>query len=1188
MSWRRILLLSLLFVFALLGTTWAVLQRSDAATAIVRRKLAEVLATPATVASTELDLTAGRLIVRGLQVQDPNRPNTALCRAERVDLDVEIDPLGDLVALRRIALTGLEIDIGANPPTLAQLLKTAEKSAGSALVPTIELSDARLRLTLGENTRPIEFGQLELTATPLQNELRTLVIRGKGHVIGLGANLAVKGSVDTATGTTALSATVIDCPLNTDCLRWLEQRLALRFEDVDISGTLTRLEIGFTSATGPDGAVVARVEARGSIKGTRITAPDLPRHLQSADVTFFASSDNNGELSVHVTQVTSQGEIDITSEVTELTGDPSFSVRASGTNLVIDEDVNAALRLFPVGARVVDALQAQSGRADIELYLRDPQRPDGIAEFDMTVRDCVLSYHGYGGEDAIGFPLPLVGAHGRVLLHNDLVELEQIGASIAPSAGGGEVTLSGQINTLAAVGENTTIDIRVENVTFGDHLRAPLADLLGDDGALYDRLAPQGKADVDVAIRPMSVLTGGWSVAVRPQDATVTWAGCPYRLDHIRGDIRVRAERADFDLEGRHGDGTVSLHGRIPLGAAHEEDAGFEVAVQLSDLTVDDELRRAVAVMAPAIDSAWRGCAPTGSCGGTVRAWRPSPDADLHFDLRIGIVGVDLCLPVDPWHARGLSGQLLIAGSGDEAHIDFDALRGHLDDGAGPPAQLAMLGQVKYGAVTESDLSLVVRGLELDPQLGQTLELLGALGPDVWNYLRPSGSVDLVCRHNLLPDGTDDLSLVVHLLDVGSDAPILPEPARKMTGELEIANGKVTFGELRANLGDQLVRCKDGVIETAPPPDGRTLIAFTVTAADFPLGSGLANLFPGPLSETIRERELSGTADIDLLKLSFAVPTKGSSMPFETMLSGKLRLQDVGLTLGTGKEGFRVDRIHGTVELDESSVGDTGGLLLGTLSDGSLRIFDQPFETVSARFATDAERMSLTGLQARFHGGRLKQGDGEAPAFVYSLPAPEIPDGRLEANLAFERVDVHAFLSTAGWPSPPYRGAASGYMILDRLDGHGIVDAVGNGALAIGRGDLGVVPLFTAIYSQLPAPERPRFDQLGLELRLENRQVAFSNLVLRSNLLEATGNGTLDLDGYLDVKLTLDNLLGNTADPVFMPLIDFLTQNIVRFHLFGHLRDLKAEKRWFTESSPRRPPIPPLSPVFKRRPIADY
>ena len=89
-------------------------------------------------------------------------------------------------------------------------------------------------------------------------------------------------------------------------------------------------------------------------------------------------------------------------------------------------------------------------------------------------------------------------------------------------------------------------------------------------------------------------------------------------------------------------------------------------------------------------------------------------------------------------------------------------------------------------------------------------------------------------------------------------------------------------------------------------------------------------------------------------------------------------------------------------------------------------------------------------------------------------------------------------------------------------------------------------------------------------------------------MLGANGIGTLDLDGYVDIKLQLNNRLGTSADPFLMPLIEELTKNIVRFHLFGHLRDLRTEKRWIVESSPRRRQVIPFPPPSPRLPLPDY
>ncbi|MCR9245743.1 MAG: hypothetical protein NXI31_11995 [bacterium] len=1204
MSWRRILVLSIVFVLALAGTTWAVLQRSDAATDMLRRKLDAAFATPATIRASELDLTAGRLVVSGLAIADPTRPETSLVQAERIDLDAQFD-LGDLVALQRVTIHGLAIDLGSELPTIGQIFSpTAGQNGGDTTrLPAIDLTGGKLRIGCTPGEAPIDIADLALSATPVAGQPGRFALAGSGQVVGLGATVKLAGSVDTATGATDVLATIRDWPLRSTCLEWLEARLDLDVGNLDIAGTLDELEVAFqvTPADGANGAATPtqRLEVRGAVREARVASDRLPRHLRSATITFAASSDADGELALRIEQTTNGGgHLDLAADLRRLLSDsPSFTVRADGQDLQIDDDTIAALRLFDIGRNVVDALEPEKGRADIRLYLADPHLPAGIAEFDMRVRGGELAYHGYGDvKDRIGFALPLVDASGTVRLRDGIVELEDMSAKIAASAGGGDVTLTGRIDTMAAAVESTTLDIGATGIGFTDELRTALATLLGDEGELYDSLDPTGRADVDVTIRPMSKLAGGYSVAIRPRGATVKWNGFPYRLREIRGAIAVRFADAVFDLEGKNQKGSVTLHGRIPLAElpdSEPEALGIQIAVELEDLVIDDELRVAVARLAPGIDRPWQSFRPKGRCSGFVRAWQPrrGPDdeeEELRFDLRLDVANVELALPVEPWFARDLSGRLLLGGSGDNLRIDFDALRGRIDHGNEVTTELAMLGRIEYAEHADSDLSLVVRDLPLDAELGRALERLGALGEGTWDYLKPSGHVDLVCRHRLTPDGEPALNLVVHLLDVGSDLEVLPRPARNMTGELHVESGTVTFDEVRASLGDRVVRCLDGSISRAPAPDGRTRIAFTVKANGFPLSRDLANLFPGPLRQTIAERELSGTADIDHLAMTFAVPTAGSTMPFETVLGGQLRLQNVGLMLGSGKQGFRVERLYGNVTLDESRIGTAGGELVGRLSSASMQLFDQPFENLSGRFRTGPERMTLDALDGRLHGGVLRQRDPAMPAFVYTLPAPATPDGRLAASVAFEGIDVHSFLRTSGWEAPPYRGTARGHIDLTQLDGHDVVDARGEGALTIERADLGVVPLFTAIYSQVPAPERPRFNGLNVDWQLRERQFQLENLKVDSNLLSATGSGTVGLDGYVDVRLQTQSLLGNTADPLFSPFIEFFAGNFVRFHLFGHLRDLKAEQRWITERSPDRPPVPPLPPPKPQRRVIDY
>ncbi len=1197
MSWRRILLLSLVFVLALAATSVVVFQRSDAATRLATTELQKVFATPSSIAGTEIDVAAGRLTVRGLRIDDPTRPGQALATAGTIHLDVSANPFGNLLGMHSVILEDVEIALGPRLPTAAQLLRPGSASGGTGTprLPPIDLRRCSLRFVAREGSPPIELQDLDATLTPIAETPTCAELSGTARLVELGATLHVRGNVDLGTGAARLFVSMRDVALGHSLLDRLRELAAIDLGDLDAAARIRDLTFVCTlpgsSAADPSPAF----EVRAELDGVRATASALPPLVSSATVTLYGSTREGGTATLQLRQETEAGAFDATARVTHAFDTLALEVRAKAKGVRIDEHVLAALQTFEVGRNVVDALRPTKGRADVDIFLRDPQRRGGITELEIDLRDVAMAYHGFGDPATrASFPLPVENAKGRVRLRDDVLLLEAVDATIAANAGGGTVRMTGRIEPNRPAGDDTTLDIHAEGVEFTPHLRAALTALLRDDGTLYDRFTPSGRTDVTVQVRPRQVFPGIWSVEVRPKAAVMQWAGFPYRLDGLGGSVMVRADGAAFDLSGAHGNGRLAMRGRIPLDPLHEQEGlGFEAVVDVESLPIDDDLRTAIAVVVPEIDRPWLDAQAKGRLGGRVKVWRPRAADPLFHDVRLDLDGVDLRLPARPWSAVDLHGQMFAQGSGSDTRIDFDALRGRLEHGTGDPAQLAMLGSIVTGGTASatrfhSDLAFVVRDLELDGELGSTLERLGALGAGTWNTLRPSGKVDLVCRHERPESGADRLRLVVQLVDVRSDSPILLRPATHMTGELSIADGELRFTDVRGEMGGALVYASDGRVRSLPAPDGRTELSFRVKANGLPVDDGMANLFSGPLRQAVLDRKLEGRADVDALGLRFAIPATGSDLPFETTIGGQLRLYDVHMSLGQGTEGIRVEGISGVVSLAESTVGDRGGGLSGTMTGGSFRVFDQPFEAVEAAFAADATRLQLSSLSSRFHGGSVRSAASDRTALHYLLPAPATPEGRLSADLQFEKVDVYSFLDRCGWTNPPYSGTASGAFSLDRLDGNNVVAAAGDGRLTIERGNLGVVPLFTAIYAQLPAPDRPRFDHLDTKFRLAGRTVTFESLNVRSNLLAVNGSGTLDLDGYLDIQMTLDNILGTSADPLVMPLIDFLTKGILRFHLFGHLRDLHAEKRWVTEKSPRRRAILPMPPANERHPLPDF
>lgn len=1178
MSWRRILLLSALLFVALVGATWGVLTKTDAAARLVRRGLGELLAAPATVAAVAIDVAAGRVELTDVRLDADDQGLVA--RIGRIEAEVGLGAGGELVGVHALRLAGVAIDVGPNWPTAANLLRrapAAPPTAGLAHAPAIALREGALNVHVRPDGEPFRLVDVVADAVP-RHDGPGLALRAQARLREPAVAVAIAGVVDPATGVLDLTAEIALAACDDAALAAVLRRCGLTPPDVAFGARVQSLRVRCERPAG--GALRASLAAE--FAGAHATGAAIPPLLTAADVTVQASTDDGGTARLRLTQRDERGALTLVAAGRLVDGAPKFDVELHGQDLRLDDDVVRALRSFEAGRDVVAALEPTAGRGDVDLYVENPHERGGATDLDLRLRDVGVTFRGFGTpERRVGFPLPLAHASGRVRLRDRVLLLDDIESTIAPQAGGGVVRVAGRVDTDKPGGEDTAVDITATGVAFTPDLRRALGTLLRDDGRLYDKLGPSGRADVRVAIRPRSLLPDGWAVDIALADAAMRWEGFPYRLDGLRGGVRARADGVAFDLAGGHGDGALRMRGFLPLAEPAWRARGFHADVEVEGIALDDDLRTAVAVLAPEVDGPWRRSAARGALGGRVRVWRAAEDLPLRYDATLALREVELALPAAPWTAQGLTGTVHIGDVARGTRIGFDGVRGRLAHGGAPPADLALLGAVELGGSGAEELAFVVRGLALDRQLGATLEELGALGAGTWRQLRPSGSVDLVCRHRRDGDDRAPLRLEVSLREVRSDAPMLPRPAERMVGVLDVDGGEVRFRRLQARLGGAPVLVRDGRIRALPAPDLRTEVAFTVDATGVPVDDGFANLFSGPLQRAVLQRQLLGRADLDGLRLRFRLSPGGG--PTETQLAGRLRVVDLDVTLGAGADSIVVEGLTGDVAIDESTVADDGGSLSGRLRGAGLRLFGQTFTDVVATFTADADRIEIARLDCRLHGGRLGNADAARPAIRYVLPGAAEPDGALAADLAFADVDVNAMLVASGWRQPPYSGAASGFVRLARLAGANVVGAEGAGELRLARADLGVVPLFTAIYAQLPPADRPHFDALDLSWQVRNGVADFPRLEVRSNVLAARGSGRFDFDGYLDVELTLAKLLGDSADPFVMPLLSYLAQNIVSFHLFGYLNALKAENRWLNQGAPARRAVVPVPPTGRQR-----
>lgn len=1192
LSWRRILLLTSAFLVLLLGTTWFVLQKTDATTALVRRELAKALATGFVLQHAEIDIANGVLTLEGLQLRDPVQPSRDLLRCDRVRLAIDANPLGELLAVHSIEIDGLELwlDLSRRLPSLPELLRQHDGPGASPdRLPPLRVDAAQVHLRVADDVPALEFCDIALHAMPQRDDLRAVLLQGSVACKNMQVPLQLTGVGDPAAGSCRITASAQDARIDAAMFARLQPFVPFQLPTTGVAGDLQKLQLWFELHPASDSAedTGANFGFAAELEHVECTLPELPYPLRDGAVQLSGSTQRGGSARLRLHQQTAAGDIDVRASATGLLTTPHFEVRGSTLDTAIDADVLTALGAFQVGRNIVAALDPTSGRADVEIYLRDPGLDDELVEVDVHVRDARLRYLGFGHDRRIGFPLPLRAVDGTVRVRGKLIQLLDVGAEFAPEAGGGAVRCSGRIVTGSAERDVVEIDVDADAVQFTPELRLALQYLLPTGGKLYDQFTPSGEAAVSVRVRTADVETGTWQVRVQPRQIRAAYAVFPYPVLLDGGQVLARDHGIEVDLQGRcAGDAKVALQGRLLPGQSGSlGDGSLELRVSATGAPIDQALRTAATALLPEVAPFWDTLSPSGFADCELVVWHSANDREPRYDLRMDVR--DALLRPQPLDLliENVHGTIYAAGQGHDHHIDVDALRGNVTTAPGsPPANIAVVGTMAKNRPIGADFTAVVRDLHLDQTLASALDRVGVIERTTWDVLRPSGLADCVLHwQRATPTSEPQEQMTVHLRDVRSDAAMLPQAATGVTGDLEVRDRKVEFKDLRANIGNARVDCHQGHVRTAD--DGhKTEVSFVVSCDDFPLNDDVSRLFEGPLKRTVLERQFRGAVAVQELELTFLIPPTGSDGGFETFVSGTFGAKDVSMLAGT-----RIEGIQGTIRLDRSHVSDTEGTLTGSISRGSFRLFRHPCIDLQTRFLAAPDHIELSELGFNLHNGRVRSRSPGAVALRYSYPLPNQTDGDLSLSLTWDGVSLSDLLQQSGWTGYHFHGSLLGEVDVMQLHGADFAGMLAAGHVAAVDADLGTVPLFTAIYAQLSEDNRPRFESGNLLFIIADGKIDFDRLELRSPMLSVTGDGSLRMDGYLDVTLLLDNLFGNSADYLIVPaIVKNLAQRLVRFHLFGYLRDLHAEQRWFTERKPRHTGLGPVPPRLEKPKRPDF
>lgn len=1174
MPGKRILLLTLGFLVVLLGTTWAVLAGTGAARAFAQRFLAKVVEGEFALDDASVDLAAGAIQLRGLAMESADRART-LTRIESVDIHVDAG-----LAPREITVRGWELDIDLSSPTAINVwdrLNLGDDKASRAPLPTVRVLDSRIVIRADRSLPPLVLEQVELEMLPDADDPDAQVLRGTATLNErLPLVLSGRGVPENESMRVLVAMESID--LDRDLVAAFAPDAARTWPDLDVAGTLENgslwLELDGGGAEGETFVAGGRFD----VQGLNATFADFPYPVQDVRAQVALSTRDGGSIQVQLDG--ERGELPFSASGVVIGAQserPSAKLEIDARRIQVDDRLRRSLTELPVLTSVWNALVPTAGEFDLHLFAGwdagFEEDPEIVARAE--VRGAAGRYTGYrttAGVQTPGFPAPIENVEGTVIVDGDIVRLEGFRGDVAAAAGQGRLQAWGFID----VREGGPIDLHFtsESIEFHPGVRGAVGELLASESdpgfgtRLWDSFAPVGRAGLDVHVE-----LDGYRVDLRPRNASVTWAPFPLAVHDLEGLIRIDEAGVALDLTGRHGEtATVALDGRI----RNDPSDGFEteVLIDVEGVRFSPELQAAVGAFSPVLGQVWDQVRPGGNADLEVVFWRPTASGPSHYDAHVELAGAALDYVGLPVPVRGMTGSIHVQGRDQKSRLILEQVRGLVSPADGEPAAILAQGVVSMldGKVDTEEISAVIQGLPLTPALADGLSRGEVLPREVWDTLRPSGKVD--CTFHRWQQGRGKKpqhALDITLLDVASTAAILPGPASSIQGTLEVRDGDVAFRDLTARVHDTEIQCLEGSVVT----DGEaTQVRATVrSVGEFPLDDSWANLLSGPSKQVLIDRRIRGHARINQLELAFDMPPDGEA--FRTEIRGQLAIGDTGLNLGTRAEG-----LVGIVDIDRAVFDETSGFVEGSLRDVDFNLLGHPVEEFSGAFRADGASLVFRNAAFSLYDGDVRSASDEPP-LVYTYA----DGGNLRADLAIENLTLSRLLRGAGHTTHRYSGIVSGTVQLDQLRGGDFLSMRGGGTLRIRDADLGVVPVFSPLYKAIAPDRRPRFDEATVRFSVGEDAIAIEDLSIQSKVLGVNGSGSIGLDGYVDMVLRAEGLLGDENTWLFVPwAISAITNGVLRIHVYGHLRTIKDQSRFLLQSDPGYQPLSPLPPRPRSRP----
>ncbi len=670
---------------------------------------------------------------------------------------------------------------------------------------------------------------------------------------------------------------------------------------------------------------------------------------------------------------------------------------------------------------------------------------------------------------------------------------------------------------------------------------------------LWDLFKPRGRIDVNL---DLTRLESGRPVEVRARvhcrDVSGTYRYFPYELDHLTGDFTLEHNRLTLDMRTLGSTGlSAHLKGEIDNPG---KDAIVKLDVEADAVPINQKLFTALPKDVRKVVDQFRPKGTVKLAGKVSRVpmeGKPEGDIKIHANLDL-LQQCEIQWAEFPYPVRDLTGRL-------ELHPDFwkfNEMRGR--NGYAriqTSGWVRKLDNLKKRPNGDEPLKVHVNIKAYD--LPFTEELRAALPQawaKVWKTINPSGASDFDATIDVEADKPDNIHAEiipkpesnaklqiqrVAVPDIDSGG-LLELPVEDVLGRFVYHNGTVTMSDVSLHFRGAPVQFALGTVRVEDT-GSFDLRVKELRIKEIRIDSNLRKKMPPRMEHMARKLDDGNTytAHGDLRIGWSGVSGEPAWCRWDNTV--------VVFNNNRVETGIPLEHIHGQLSNVSGWSNGTALQVDGAINLGSITVLGQQITRVESPFHVRAGNAELADLRASFLGGEIT-GNG-------SISLDNTP--RYNAMLVLRGAQLQEYAKFVNGHQS-YRGRVDGEIEISGL-GNDVHTLQGGGNVQISEGDLVELPVYLRLAQILKLPRallrpsrerggKPLFDSAKVDFKIAHGRSTLDPIKFTGNAFSLEGDGTLDPQGTLDVRLKV--LLGIDI-PIISEISRDLTSQILMVRVKG-------------------------------------